>query len=66
MAYWKQSKSQMPKTSTGRGYGSKRQDERAWSKTKNVQENTLLSADELMLENKRREQEQIRKRLENK
>ncbi len=63
MNYWKQPNSHKPKTSNGRGYGSKRQDERAWNKTKTARDDQLMTADELMLENKRREQEEIRRRL---
>ena len=48
------------------GYGSKKQDERAGRKTKWATKNPdkLLSADALVAENKRREQEAIKARFQ--
>ena len=56
----------LPRNSTGRGYGSKRQDRRADAKTEwaNKNPDKLLSPEELVAENKRREQEAIQARFQ--
>ena len=55
----------LPKTSLGRGYGSKSQDRRAAQLTKEANKNPdkLLTADELLAEMKRKEQEAIKARF---